>query len=317
MARISCCHITGSSYVIVMYTKSFIKREESTMDEQEQMAEQFEASRKRLLAVAYRMLGSPNEAEDAVQETWLRYSRVDRNAIQNLEGWLTTVVSRVCLDMLRTRRSRQEEPMETQLPFAYDGRPGEDPEQEVLLADSVGAALQIVLGKLSPPERVAFVLHDIFALPFTDIAAALGKSEEAVRQIASRARRRIRGGPIADEPALIRQRELVEAFLAAARDADFDRLLAVLAPDVILRDDRREGALQTTRGAELLAKQVAGRIQASHIVLVNGSIGVVVAPQGRLRYVLQYTIREGRIAEVELISDPARISGLDLALPEM
>lgn len=287
------------------------------MEEQERMVEQFEASRKRLLAVAYRTLGSQSEAEDAVQETWLRYSRADRSTVHNVEGWLTTVVSRVCLDMLRTRRSRQEESMEEHLPFVQDGRNAGDPEQEALLADSVGAALQIVLGKLGPPERVAFVLHDIFALPFTDIAEALGKSEEAVRQIASRARRRIRGGPIADEPAMFRQRELVEAFLAAARDADFDRLLAVLAPDVVLRDDRRDGAEATTRGAEQLAHQVAGRIQASHIVLVNGAVGVVVAPQGRLQYVLQYTIREGRIAEVELISDPVRISGLDLALPDM
>jgi RNA polymerase sigma-70 factor (ECF subfamily) len=294
-----------------------MKKEESTMEEQERMAEQFEASRKRLLAVAYRMLGSPNEAEDAVQETWLRYSRVDGHTIQNPERWLTTVVSRVCLDMLRTRRSRQEESMGEHLPFVQDGHNAGDPEQEALLADSVGAALQIVLGKLGPPERVAFVLHDIFALPFTDIAEALGKSEEAVRQIASRARRRIRGGPKADEPAMFRQRELVEAFLAAAREADFDRLLAVLAPDVVLRDDRRDGAEATIRGAEQLAKQVAGRIQASHIVLVNGAVGVVVAPQGRLQYVLQYTIREGRIAEVELISDPVRISGLDLALPDM
>lgn len=287
------------------------------MEEQERMVEQFEASRKRLLAVAYRMLGSTSEAEDAVQETWLRYSRADGSTVHNVEGWLTTVVSRVCLDMLRTRRSRQEESMEEYLPFVQDGRNAGDPEQEALLADSVGAALQIVLGKLGPPERVAFVLHDIFALPFTDIAEALGKSEEAVRQIASRARRRIRGGPLADEPAMFRQRELVEAFLAAARDADFDRLLAVLAPDVVLRDDRRDGAEATTRGAEQLANKVAGRIQASHIVLVNGAVGVVVAPQGRLHYVLQYTIRDEKIAEVELISDPVRISGLDLALPEM
>lgn len=288
------------------------------MEEQERMVEQFEASRKRLLAVAYRMLGSQSEAEDAVQETWLRYSRSDRSTVYNVEAWLTTVVSRVCLDMLRTRRSRQEESMEEHLPFVQDGRSSAgDPEQEALLADSVGAALQIVLGKLGPPERVAFVLHDIFALPFTDIAEALGKSEEAVRQIASRARRRVRGGSIADEPAMFRQRELVEAFLAAARDADFDRLLAVLAPDVVLRDDRQEGAETTTRGAEQLAHKVAGRIQASHIVLVNGAIGVVVAPQGRLQYVLQYTIREEKIAEVELISDPVRISGLDLALPDM
>ncbi|RAV00229.1 sigma-70 family RNA polymerase sigma factor [Paenibacillus sp. YN15] len=287
------------------------------MDEQERMAERFEQSRRHLVAVAYRMLGSLSEAEDAVQETWLRYSRMNQSAVYNVEGWLTTVVSRICLDMLRTRRSRHEEPMEEFMRMAHDEHSGGNPEQEALLADSVGAALQIVLGKLGPSERVAFVLHDIFALPFADIAAALGKSEEAVRQIASRARRRIRGGETGDEPRLARQREMVEAFLAAARDADFGRLLAVLAPDVILRDDRQAGAVRTTQGAEQLAKQVAGRIQASHIVLVNGAIGVIVAPQGKLQYVLQYTIRDGRIAEVELISDPARISRLDLALPDI
>ncbi|MDF2935894.1 MAG: sigma-70 family polymerase sigma factor [Paenibacillaceae bacterium] len=286
------------------------------MDEQARMAEQFEASRKHLLAVAYRMLGSLSEAEDAVQEAWLRYSRTDRSAVHNVEGWLTTVVSRVCLDMLRARRSRHEEPMDGHLPFAYEERPGENPEQEALLADSVGAALQIVLGKLGPSERVAFVLHDVFALPFTDVAAALGKSEAAVRQIASRARRRIRGGEAGDGPYLVQQRELVEAFLEAARDADFRRLLALLAPDVILRDDRSDGGAGITQGAEKLAKQVAGRIQASHIVLVNGAIGVVVAPHGKLQYVLQYTIRDGRIAEVELISDPIRIRTLDLALAD-
>lgn len=284
------------------------------MDDQAWMAEQFEASRKHLLAVAYRMLGSLNEAEDAVQEAWLRYSRADRSAIRNEGGWLTTVTSRICLDMLRARRARHEEPMEESVPFAYEEGFRGDPEQEAILADSVGAALQIVLGKLGPSERVAFVLHDVFALPFPDIAAALGKSEAAVRQIASRARRRIRGGDVGDEPRMSRQRELVEAFLAAARDADFGRLLAVLAPDVTFHDDRLDGVGRTIQGAEQLAKQVAGRIQASHMVLVNGAIGVVVAPQGKLQYVLQYLIRDERIAEVELISDPVRIRGLDLSL---
>lgn len=284
------------------------------MDDQAWMAEQFEASRKHLLAVAYRMLGSLNEAEDAVQEAWLRYSRADRSAIRNEGGWLTTVTSRICLDMLRARRARHEEPMEESVPFAYEEGFRGDPEQEAILADSVGAALQIVLGKLGPSERVAFVLHDVFALPFPDIAAALGKSEAAVRQIASRARRRIRGGDAGDEPRMSQQRELVEAFLAAARDADFGRLLAVLAPDVTFRDDRLEGVGRTIQGAEQLAKQVAGRIQASHMVLVNGAIGVVVAPQGKLQYVLQYLIRDERIAEVELISDPVRIRSLDLSL---
>lgn len=287
------------------------------MEKQVRMAEEFEASRKQLLAVAYRMLGSLSEAEDAVQEAWLRYSRADRSMIHNAGGWLTTVVSRICLDLLRARRARQEEPMEEPPPNVYEEGFSGDPEQEVLLADSVGAALQIVLGKLGPSERVAFVLHDVFALPFPDIAAALGKSEAAVRQIASRARRRIRGGDAGGDAGLPRQRELVEAFLAAARDADFGRLLAVLAPDVILHDDRWDGAARTTQGAEQLAKQVAGRIQASHIVLVNGVIGVVVAPQGKLQYVLQYTIRDERIAEVELISDPIRIRSLDLSLPDL
>ncbi|GIP24609.1 sigma-70 family RNA polymerase sigma factor [Paenibacillus sp. J22TS3] len=285
------------------------------MNAQEHIAEQFEGNRKHLLAVAYRMLGSWSEAEDAVQEAWLRLSLSDSRAIENLGGWLTTVVSRICLDMLRTRKSRREEPVEAHSSHSFMNHPDSDPEQEALLADSVGLAMLVVLGNLNPSERVTFVLHDIFAIPFTEIAAILGKSETAARQLASRARRRVRGdSPEEDKPALAYQRELIEAFLAAARDADFDRLLAVLDPDVVLRDDRQGGELRITHGAQHLAQQVAGRIQASQPALVNGSVGVIVAPGGRLQYVLQYAIRQGKIAEIDLISDSIRISRLDLKL---
>ncbi|WP_309122259.1 sigma-70 family RNA polymerase sigma factor [Paenibacillus sp.] len=285
------------------------------MNAQERIAEQFEGNRNHLLAVAYRLLGSWNEAEDAVQEAWLRLSQSDSNAIENLGGWLTTVVSRICLDMLRARKSRHEESMEAYSPRATMHHPHSDPEGEALLADSVGLAMLVVLSTLNPSERVTFVLHDIFAMPFNEIAPILGKSEAAARQLASRARRRVRGDPPEeDKPALASQRELIEAFLAASRDADFHRLLTVLDPDVVLRDDRRSEGLRVAHGAHHLARQVAGRIQASQPALVNGSVGVIVAPRGRLQYVLQYAFRQGRIAKVDLISDPVRISNLKLAL---
>ncbi|MFE5320860.1 sigma-70 family RNA polymerase sigma factor [Paenibacillus sp. NPDC056579] len=284
------------------------------MSELEWMAEQFETHRSHLLAVAYRMLGSLGEAEDTVQETWLRYSRADTSDVQNLGGWLTTVISRLCLDMLRSRKSRREESLESHMPDMYESYKDKcDPEHEALLADSVGYALLVVLDKLNPSERVAFVLHDIFALTFTEIAPVVGKSEAATRQLASRARRRVQGTETAPEGDLVRQRKLIEAFLAAARAGDFEKLIAVLDPDVELRDDRRAGALAVTRGARALAEQVSGRIQAAaQIALVNGSIGVIAAPRGRLLYVLKYTIRQGKIAEVDLISDPAAIRRLDL-----
>ncbi|WP_276355994.1 sigma-70 family RNA polymerase sigma factor [Cohnella caldifontis] len=286
------------------------------MSGQKRLAEQFEAHRNHLLAVAYRMLGSLCEAEDAVQETWLRLGRSDAEAIENLGGWLTTVISRICLDMLRSRKSRREESLETRLNDSMESRDDSiDPEKEALLAESVGLALLVVLNRLSPVERVAYVLHDIFDLPFSDIAPIVGKSEAAARQLASRARRRVRGAGTTENADVARQRELVDAFLAAAYAGDFEALLAVLDPDVVLRDDREAvGVPLVTRGAKSLALQVSGRAKAAQPVLVNGSVGVVAAPMGRLLYVLQFTIQHGKIAEVELISDPDRVRKLDLAV---
>jgi RNA polymerase sigma-70 factor (ECF subfamily) len=282
------------------------------MSEQERLAAQFESHREHLLAVAYRMLGSLGEAEDAVQESWLRLCRVDADGIVNLGGWLTTVVSRVCLDLLRSRKARREEPLEAHSPETLASEEERaDPEREALLADSVGLALLVVLGALNPAERVAFVLHDIFGVPFAEIAPIVGKSEAAVRQLTSRARRRVRG-PSEPRADLARQRELIDAFLAAARVGDFAALVAAFDPDAVLRDDRAVGASRVVRGAKALAEQVAGRIQAAQIALVNGAVGVIAAPRGRLLYVLQYTIRSGRIAEVDLISDPERIRRLEL-----
>lgn len=285
------------------------------MSKHEWMAEQFEVHRNRLQAVAYRMLGSLSEAQDAVQETWLRLSRSDTSGVDNLGGWLTTVVSRVCLDMLRSRKSRREESIEAHLPETFESHEDRsDPEHEALLADSVGLALLVVLGNLNPAERITFVLHDIFAIPFSEIASIVGKSETATRQLASRARRRVQGEGTAPAPDLAHQRALIDAFLAAAYAGDFDKLIAALDPDVVLRDDRQTGATRVTRGAEALAKQISGRAQAAQSALVNGSVGVIAAPRGRLLYVLQFTMRHGKIAEINLISDPARIRQLDLAV---
>ncbi|KIL42494.1 RNA polymerase sigma 70 [Gordoniibacillus kamchatkensis] len=283
------------------------------MSELDWLAERFEAHRNHLQAVAYRMLGSLSEAEDAVQESWLRLSRTDTSDVENLRGWLTTVVSRVCLDMLRSRKSRREESIDVHMPETLaNGGERSDPEQEALLADSVGLALLVVLGNLKPAERITFVLHDIFAMPFAEIAPIVGKSDAAVRQLASRARRRVHGAETASEADLARGRELVDAFLAAAYAGDFDTLVAALDPDVVLRDDRQTGAARVTRGATALAKQVSGRAQAAQPALVNGSVGVIAAPRGKLLYVLEFTIRQGKIAEIDLISDPARLRQLDL-----
>ncbi|OPH58460.1 RNA polymerase subunit sigma-70 [Paenibacillus ferrarius] len=285
------------------------------MSEHEWLAEQFEEHRNHLQGVAYRMLGSLSEAEDAVQESWLRLSRSETSAVVNLGGWLTTVVSRVCLDMLRSRKSRREDSIEIQVPETLASHEdGSDPEREALLADSVGLALLVVLGTLSPAERITFVLHDIFAIPFHEIAPIVGKSEAAARQLASRARRRVQGTATASEADLARQRELIDAFLAAAHSGDFDALVAALDPDVVLRDDRQTGALSVTRGAVALAKQVSGRAQAAQPALVNGAVGIIAAPRGRLLYVLQFTMKDGKITEVDLISSPSRISQLDLAV---
>ena len=289
------------------------------MDEHDFLAEQFEENRTHLRAVAYRMLGSLGEAEDAVQEAWLRLSRSDTSGIENLGGWLTTVVGRVCLDMLRSRRSRREEPLGARFPDPIVGRQGGiDPEHEALLSDSVGLALLVVLETLSPAERLAFVLHDMFAVPFGEIAPIVGRSPAASRQLASRARRRVRGAATVPDADLNRQREVVDAFLAAARGGDFDALVAVLDPDVVLRSDRGAvpaDASREVRGAPAVARRAAKeRARAARPALVNGAVGVVVAPRGRLLMVLGFTIRGGKIVEIDAIADPARLRKLDLAV---
>jgi RNA polymerase sigma factor (sigma-70 family) len=289
------------------------------MNERDCLAERFEEHRTHLRAVAYRMLGSLTEVDDAVQESWLRLSRADATGIDNLGGWLTTVVARVCLDMLRSRTSRREEPFTPDAPEPVaTGTRGRSPEDEALLADSVGLALLVVLDRLAPAERLAFVLHDMFAMPFEEIAPIVGRSAEAARQLASRARRRVRSGG-APDPDLVRQREVVEAFIAALRGGDFEGLLAVLDPDLVVRADMAvpSGAPSEIRGAAVWAK---GAILYGHLArltrpaLVNGAIGVVVAPHGRLVRALRFTIANGKIAEVEVIGNPARLGELEVSI---
>jgi RNA polymerase sigma factor (sigma-70 family) len=290
------------------------------MDEHEWLAERFEEHRTHLRAVAYRMLGSLSEADDAVQESWLRLSRSDASDIENLGGWLTTVVARVCLNMLRSRETRREEPMSAYVPDPIVSREGElAPDDEVLLADSVGLALLVVLETLAPAERLAFVLHDMFAVPFDEIAPMVGRSPTAARQLASRARRRVQGAAAAPDPDLARQREVVDAFFAAARDGDFDALVAVLHPDVVLRSDGgavRPGASFVVRGAREVAESALSFARMSPFVrpaLVNGAAGVVVAPHGRPFSVMGFTVRDGKIVEIDGIADPERLQRLDLA----
>lgn len=281
-----------------------------------EMAQQFEQHRHHLQAVAYRLLGSISEAEDAVQETWLRLNRSDRSNVDNLGGWLTTVISRVCLDMLRSRKAKREEPLEIHAQKTLATMDDHsNPEHEALLADSVGIALMVVLNKLNPVERVAFVLHDIFAVPYAEIARVVGKSEQATRQLASRARRKVRAARTVPNGDLARQRELVDAFLTAAYAGDFDALIKALDPDVVLRDDRA-GFPSVTRGAEAIAKQVSGRARTAQTALVNGSIGVIAAELGKVHYVIKYTLKEDKIVAIELISNPERISKLDLAITD-
>jgi RNA polymerase sigma-70 factor (ECF subfamily) len=294
-----------------------------TVDQGDWLAERFEANRTHLRAVAYRMLGSASEAEDAVQEAWLRLRRTDTSDVENLGGWLTTVVARVSLDMLRSRTSRREEPLEAHLPgpSAIRGN-GIDPEDEVLLADSVGPALLVVLDSLAPAERLAFVLHDMFAVPFDEIAPVVGRSPAAARQLASRARRRVQGrgvpgaAPLPDA-ALTRQRQVVAAFLAASRDGDFDALLAVLDPEVVLRADRaavQTGASAEVRGAPAVAATFSGRARAARPALVDGAAGAVWAAGGRPRVVFGFTIAGGKIVEITMTADPLRLRELDLAV---
>jgi RNA polymerase sigma factor (sigma-70 family) len=293
------------------------------MGEHDWLAERFEANRSHLRAVAYRMLGSLSEADDAVQEAWLHLSRADTSGVENLGGWMTTVVARVCLDMLRSRRSRREEPLDAHLPDPVVSREDEiDPEREALMADSVGLALLVVLETLSPAERLAFVLHDTFAVPFDEIAAIVGRSPTAARQLASRARRRVQGAAAVPDADLGRQREVVDAFLAAARDGDFDALVAVLDPDVVLRADRGAvpaGASVVLRGAAAVAEQALIFARLSPLVrpaLVNGTAGLVATREGRPFSVLGFTVRHGKIVEIDILADPERLRHLDLALTD-
>ena len=293
------------------------------MDEHDWLAQRFEEHRTHLRAVAYRMLGSVSEADDAVQEAWLRLSRSDARAIENMGGWLTTVVGRVCLNMLRARRTRREEPLEVHVPEPILSREDAvDPEQEALLADSVGLALLVVLETLSPAERLAFVLHDMFAVPFEEIGPMVGRSPTAARQLASRARRRVRGEAPAPDPDLSRQREVVDAFFAAAREGNFDALVAVLDPDVVLRSDggaARPGATVVVRGAGAVAERALTFARLSPFVrpaLVNGAAGVVVAPGGRPFSVMAFTVANGKVVAIDALSDPERLGELDLTVLE-
>ncbi|HEX7064888.1 MAG TPA: sigma-70 family RNA polymerase sigma factor [Bacillales bacterium] len=283
------------------------------------LAEEFEANRPHLQAVAYRMLGSLSDADDAVQESWFRFSRSDMSGIENIRGWLTTVVSRVCLDMLRSRKARREESMENYVTEkAINRKAGGDPVNETLLADSVGLALLVVLDTLKPAERIAFVLHDIFGVPFVEIAPIVGRSETSARQLASRARRRVQGAEAPPGGDLSVQRTLVDSFLAAARNGNFDELLTVLDPDVVLWDDRSEASGSTSnevRGAPAVAKELMkGRAKAARPVLVNGAVGIVVAPRGRLLLVLVPAFAHGKIVGIDVVTDPARVQQLNLAV---
>jgi RNA polymerase sigma factor (sigma-70 family) len=291
-------------------------REEGDVD-QEWLARQFEEHRRHLRAVAYRMLGSLSEADDAVQDAWLRLSRSDTSEVENLRGWLTTIVARVALNMLRARNTRREQPLDVHVPDPIiDPADGTDPEHEALLADSVGLALLIVLETLTPAERLSFVLHDMFAIPFEEIAPIVERSPEATRQLASRARRRVRGAAPIPDADLAAQWEVVEAFVAAARDGDFDALVAVLDPDVVLRADGGRTALsQHVHGAETVASQALlwSRVDLTmRRALINGAAGMVTYLHGRPFSIAAVTIRNGKIVEIDFLADPERIAQLDL-----
>jgi RNA polymerase sigma factor (sigma-70 family) len=300
------------------------------MGGQNWLTDRFEENRPRLRAVAYRMLGSVSEAEDAVQEAWLRLNGIDAATIENLGGWLTTVVSRVCLDMLRGRQSRREETLDGQVaePRVVRGQ-GADPEAEVLLADSVGVALLVVLDTLTPAERLVFVLHDLFALPFDEIGSIVGRSPTAAKQLASRARRRVRGSPVPSDADRVRQRAVVEAFLRAATTGDLEGLLAVLDPDAVMRIDgaarRAFGPVDAAepvremRGATTWAPQLIaisrGRGERSvQMAVINGSVGLILAPQGKLVRVVTFTFANDKVTELDVIGDPARLREVDLAV---
>jgi RNA polymerase sigma-70 factor (ECF subfamily) len=288
------------------------------MDERDWLAEQFEEHRGHLRAVAYKMLGSLSEADDAVQESWLRLSRSDVSEVENLRAWLTTVVARVSLNVLRSRRTRREEPLDVRVPDPVVTREdGTQPEHEALLADSVGLALLVVLDTLGPAERLAFVLHDMFGVPFDEIAAMVDRSPAAARQLASRARRRVQGAAPVPDADLAAQRRVVDAFFAAARDGDFDALVAILHPDVVSRGDGGPGASAVVRGAREVAARALTFARLAPFVrpaLVNGAAGAVVAPRGEPFSVLGFTVVGGRIVEIDAVTDPERLRALDLAV---
>jgi RNA polymerase sigma factor (sigma-70 family) len=292
------------------------------MNDDDWLAERFEENRPHLRAVAYRMLGSLSEADDAVQESWLRLSRASADGIENLGGWLTTVVARVCLNMLRSRQTRREEPLGVHLPDPIVSRAESlDPEQVVLLADSVGLALLVILETLEPDERLAFVLHDMFAVPFDEIAPIVGRTPTAARQLASRARRRVQGAVPVPDASLARQREVADAFLAAVRAGDFERLLTVLHPDVVLHADRGRvppGTVSIVRGARAVAEgalMFAKLAEFARPALVNGAAGLVgVGPGGQLLSVMGFTVADGKIVEIDILLDPARLRRLDVSV---
>jgi len=286
------------------------------MDERDVLAERFDAERGRLRAVAYRMLGSLTEADDAVQEAWLRLARSDDAAIENLSGWLTTVVGRVCLDLLRARKARREESLEVHLPDPVVTYGSErDPEAEALLADSVGLALLVVLETLNPAERLAFVLHDMFAVPFDEIAGVLGRSTDATKMLASRARRRVQGAAPAADVDVNRQRQVVDAFLAAARGGDFEALVAILHPDVVLRAETGDGLVLATGARDVAGRAAMFAQLAGHVlpVLVNGMPGVLASTaEGGPMSMMAFTVVADRIVEIDSIADPARLAALNL-----
>jgi RNA polymerase sigma-70 factor (ECF subfamily) len=302
------------------------------MDQHSWLTERFEESRPRLRGVAYRMLGSLSEAEDAVQEAWLRLNRADTAAVENLGGWLTTVVSRVCLDMLRSRKSRREEPMPSHVGELVGRGEGSDPEGEAVLADSVGVALLVVLDTLTPAERLAFVLHDLFAVSFDDVASIVGRSPAAAKQLASRARRRVRGSPAPADGGRVRQRQVVEAFLRAVRAGDLDGLLAVLDPEAVVHIDAaarfdgvvpidappsEAGKARELKGASRWAPQfiaLARGLRSAQPALIDGSIGLIFAPRGRLLRALTFSVDDTRVARIDVIGDRARLRRLDIAV---
>ena len=293
------------------------------MDKEEWMTDRFEVDRARLHAVAYRMLGSLTEAEDAVQEAWIRFCRSDTDAVENLSGWLTTVVARVCLDMLRSRKSRRETTLDEDTPEAVSSlETWTNPEQELLLADSMGPALLLVLDTLTPPERVAFVLHDMFAISFEEIANILGRSPAASRQLASRARRRIQGKATADEADRARQKKIVQAFLIASRMGDFGALLNVLDPDVVLRADEaavrmgsgRVGLTSETHGAEAVADFFKGKARAARLATIDGIAGAAWASGGNVRAVFEFTFENDMIIQIDIIMESSHLDRLDVEI---